>query len=115
MIPIESDISLITELNLTERGTFNHNRITNDISPQSKLLQHHPLQEEATSTTFTKGGHCAWLQPQIAGRLKTTSKDIHGRRMAMEFASPESTLTVVTAYRVYKDSGAPEFSSIAAR
>jgi len=43
MMSIESDISLIAELNLTTKGTRNHTRIANDISPQSKLLQHHPL------------------------------------------------------------------------
>ena len=115
MMSIESDISLLTELNLTAKGTRNHTRIANDVSPQSKLIQHHPLQEDSNLLIFKKGGHCAWLQPHIARRLKETHKDIHGRWIAMELASPASTLTVVTVCRVCRDSGAPVSGSIAAR
>ena len=117
MMSIESEISLVTELNLTERGTVNHRRIANGISPCSKLFQHHPLQEEvSTSTSKKKDTVHARLQPQIAGRLKSTTKNVHGRWLVrLELASPDTTLTVVTAYRVCKDSGAPESSSIAAR
>ena len=41
MVSVESDFSMMTELNLTRLGTYNHKRIAQDIAPRSKLVQLH--------------------------------------------------------------------------
>jgi len=63
MMSIELDISLLTELNLTAKGTRNHIRIANDISPKIKLIQHHPLQEDSDLPIFKKEATARGFNP----------------------------------------------------
>ena len=100
MLSVESDISMLTELNLTRVGTINHKRIAHDIAPRSKLIQLHPLLEQSHDTRqFQKGGSCTWMKPTFAARVSNTLLDPHRRWTSTELRGQSSALTIINAYR----------------
>jgi len=116
MLSVESDISMLTELNLTRLGTLNHKRIAQDIAPRSKLIQLHPLREQSHDIRrFQKGGSCTWIQPAFAAKVSDTSLDPHSRWTATKFCGPSSALIIINAYRTCRASDAATSGSIPAR
>ena len=116
MLSVESNISMLTELNLTRLGTINHIRIAHDIAPRSKLIQLHSLREQThNARRFQKGGSCTWIQPTFAARVSNTLLDTHSRWTATELRGQSSALTIINTYRTCRASDVATFSSISAR
>jgi len=116
MISMESDYSMLTELNLTRLGTLNHKRIAQDIAPRSKLIQLHPLREHSYDTRrFQKGGSCTWMQPDFVARVSNTIYDTHSRWTATQLCGQSSALTIINAYRTCRASDVATSGSISAR
>jgi len=115
-ITLESSASMMTECKLKKLGTINHKRIAMDLVPCSRFLQSHPIQEDQQSKKkFLKGGQAMWLQPHIASMMSQTWTDKYGRWLGCDIETEHSVLTLITAYRVYRDSTDPTSSSIEAR
>ena len=116
VLSVESDISMLTELNLTRLGTLNHKRIGQDIAPCSKLIQLHPLQEQPHDIRrFQKGGSCTWIQPAFAARVSDTLLDPHSRWTATKLCGHSSALIIINAYRTCRAIDAATSGSISAR
>jgi hypothetical protein len=116
MLSVESDMSFMTEPNLTKIGTRNHHRIAQDVAPRSKLIHLHPISESTTdSSKFQKGGCTSWIQPDLAARISETYLDPHSRWITTDMQGEGCVLTTINAYRTCKASDAAMSSSISAR
>ena len=116
MLSVESDISMLTEYNLTRLGNLNHKRIAQDIAMKNKLIQPHPLREQPHDIRrFQKGGSCTWIQPTFAARVSNTLLDPHSRWTATELCGQSSALAIINKYRTCQTSNVATSGLISAR